>query len=226
MFSLFTRKPTAPRRVPEVDRLVGEAEAARAVGRLDEACELYRAALDLAPLSRSLRAEFADVLLERAQARKPRRAGNSTAILPDLIDDAPPAPRPKPAPRKLPERPRDGMASTDANESHRAESREAVRHMMGELNRLSAKKAAPAAAPARPAARRRPSRGRVVLMAAFYGGLTLVLAGVVHGFIAARFQPAELPAVPQVASLPEGLAAKLDEAARVLTGGDAERAVR
>lgn len=226
MFSLFTRKPTAPRRVPEVDRLVGEAEAARAVGRLDEAVELYRAALDLAPLSRSLRAEFADVLLERAQARRPRRPGSSSAILPDMLDDAP-APRPKPAPRKLPERAREGMAWTDAAESHRAESREAVRHMMGELNRLSSRKPAAraAAAPARAVAPR-PARGRVFLMAAFYGGLTLVLAGVVHGFIASKLQPAELPAVPQVAALPEGLAARLDEAARVLTGGDAERAVR
>jgi tetratricopeptide (TPR) repeat protein len=216
MLSLFQKKPPAPRRTPESERLAEAAEAARAEGRLDEAVALYRDALQLAPLSRPLRAAFADVLLEHAEARRrPRRPDTSTAILRDSLDEVE-APRPAPR-RRAPRREPDGMAATDEKTERRAKSREAVRQLFAPPK--------PAAGPGG-APRNRRTRGRkVVMVTVLYGGISLVLAGAAHGLISNALRSAPLPEVPVVESLPEALTARLEQATKALTAGEPEKAI-
>jgi tetratricopeptide (TPR) repeat protein len=222
MLSLFEKKKSPPRRIPEVERLADAAERARAEGRLEEAVQLYRDALELAPLSRPLRADFAEALLARAEARrKPRRPENSSAILRDSLDEVE-APRPAPRPR-TPRRQPDGMAATDEKEERQGKSRETIRKMVGELERRTEQIRAPRAP--RSPAKRRFNRRKVVLAAALYGGISLVVAGVAHGLISAALKPAALPEVPVVQTLPEALTARLDEATKALTAGEPEKAI-
>ncbi|MDK2970984.1 MAG: Anaphase-promoting complex, cyclosome, subunit 3 [Candidatus Sumerlaeota bacterium] len=224
MLSLFDKKKSPPRRIPEVERLACAAERARAEGRIDEAVQLYRDALELAPLSRPLRADFAEALLARAEARrKPRRPENSTAILRDSLDEVE-APRPAPRPRpRTPRREPDGMAATDEKEVRQGKSRETIRKMVGELERRTEQVRAPRAP--RSPAKRHFNRRKVVLAAALYGGISLVVAGVAHGLISAALKPAALPEVPVVQTLPEALTARLDEATKALTAGEPEKAI-
>ncbi len=213
--------------VPVAERLQAKAEAARESGDLERAVEYYRAALDHAPLDRTLRHTMAEVLLEAAHNKPAARRSDvpSTAVLPEVEFDEetpPPAPRkPKePSPSRRLKKRNPGMADMDE------ESEPEHTWKFGDTPSPAVRR--PEKQPKSTARKpRKSARGRapMFIMAALFTGIVLVVAGLAHGVISRAMESAALPEVPVESEVPSVLASMLSDAESLLSSGESEKAL-
>ncbi len=202
------------------ERYAQAGREAMELGDFVRAVEYFRTALEYAPLSRELRGELSDALLEKALAserKKAPRQNRKSAVLPEVKSEPPRA-----RPRKRPNGPRRGEMRAAREALSRA------LHSPGMAAADAAEEAAltlAAAETPRPMPRRRTRRGggmgkssrrRMWTMGAIYGGALMILAGAAHGLISRAINDAALPEVTEVRTIPAGLASVLEEAGELL----------
>ncbi len=212
-------KPRTTSQPSAAERYAQAGQEAMELGDYSRAAEYFRAALEYAPLSRELRADLSEALLEKAlsgERKKKSHKSRKSAVLPEVREE----------PSRAAQRPRHVKGPRPGEKRAAREALSRAMHSPGMAASDDAEEAALALAAAdtpRPARRRRgktrvhhPIRRRMWMTAAVYGGALLVIAGAAHGIISHAIGSAALPEATEVRTIPTELAETLEDAGELL----------